>query len=213
MSNWHGRVCVSDCGWAARIRTRTKVRPCVRIGMVRLRVRKGENGALLQVGIRGLSPFPNSVNLSHLVFCENIACRPHHCSCIGALDSAISGPIVAFSAERFCRGFWRGFLLRASKQTSDWAFVECFGKGFLRGTSIGFPRAFCGGFHRAFRRGFHGAFAGILTGIPTGFREVQPTFRGKQTPTIDSLRNESRSTCSRFRVLNAAASCGKKGDD
>lgn len=133
--------------------------------------------------------------------------------CQFRLDNLQWGPIVAFSAERFCRGFWRGFLLRASNQTSDWAFVECFGKGFLRGTSIGFPRAFCGGFHRAFRRGFHGAFAGILTGIPTGFREVQPTFRGKQTPTIDSLRNESRSTCSRFRVLNAAASCGKKGDD
>lgn len=99
MSDWCGCVCVSDCGWAAKIRTRTKVRPCVRVGMVRLRVRKGENGALLQVEIRGLSPFSNSANLSHLGFCGNTACDPHYCSCIGALDSAISGPIGAFSAN------------------------------------------------------------------------------------------------------------------
>lgn len=179
MSNWHGRVCVLDCGWAARIRTRTKVRPCVRVGMVRLRVRKGENGALLQVEIRGLPPFSNSVNLSHLGFCGNTACDPHYCSCIGALDSAISGPIVAFSAERFCRGFWRGFLLRASNRTSDRAFVERFGKGFLRGTSIGFPRAFCGGFHRTFRRGFHGAFCRHPHGHPYGLSGSATNFSRK----------------------------------
>ena len=67
--------------------------------MVRLRVRKGENGALLQVEIRGLSPFSNSANLSHLGFCGNTACESHYCSCIGALDSVIAGPIVAFSAN------------------------------------------------------------------------------------------------------------------
>ena len=83
--------------------------------MVRLRVRKGENGASLQAEIRGLSPFSNSANLSHLGFCENTACESHYCSCIGALDSVILGPIVAFSANsgsticneaplwRFCR--------------------------------------------------------------------------------------------------------------
>lgn len=70
-----------------------------RVGLVRLRVRKSENGASLQAEIRGLSPFSNSANLSHLVFCENTACESHYCSCIGALDSVISGPIVAFSAN------------------------------------------------------------------------------------------------------------------
>lgn len=53
----------------------------------------------LQVEIWGLSPISNSVNLSHLVFCENIACEPHYCSCVRALDSVIAGPIVAFSAN------------------------------------------------------------------------------------------------------------------
>ena len=67
--------------------------------MVQLRVRKGENGASLQVENWGLSPISNSVNLSHLVFCENIACEPHYCSCIRALNFVISGPIVAFSAN------------------------------------------------------------------------------------------------------------------
>lgn len=70
-----------------------------RVGLVQLRVRKGENGASLQVEIWGLSPISNSVNLSHLVFCENIACEPHYCSCIRALNFVISGPIVAFSAN------------------------------------------------------------------------------------------------------------------
>ena len=69
------------------------------VGLVQLRVRKGENGAPLQVEIWGLSPISNSVNLSHLVFCENIACEPHYCSCIRALNFVISGPIVAFSAN------------------------------------------------------------------------------------------------------------------
>ena len=69
------------------------------VGLVQLRVRKGENGASLQVEIWGLSPISNSVNLSHLVFCENIACEPHYCSCIRALNFVISGPIVAFSAN------------------------------------------------------------------------------------------------------------------
>ena len=36
---------------------------------------------------------------SHLVFCENIACEPHYCSCIRALNSVIAGPIVAFSVN------------------------------------------------------------------------------------------------------------------
>lgn len=53
----------------------------------------------LQVEIWGLSPISNSANLSHLVFCENIACEPHYCSCIRALNFVISGPIVAFSAN------------------------------------------------------------------------------------------------------------------
>lgn len=53
----------------------------------------------MQVEIWGLSPISNSVNLSHLVFCENIACEPHYCSCIRALNSVIAGPIVAFSAN------------------------------------------------------------------------------------------------------------------
>ena len=66
---------------------------------MQLRVRKGENGASLQVEIWGLSPVSNSVNLSHLVFCENIACEPHYCSCIRALNSVMAGPIVAFSAN------------------------------------------------------------------------------------------------------------------
>ena len=69
------------------------------VGLVQLRVRKGENGAPLQAEIRGLSPISNSANLSHLVFCESIACEPHYCSCIRALDFVISGPIVAFSAN------------------------------------------------------------------------------------------------------------------
>lgn len=69
------------------------------VGLVQLRVRKGENGAPLQVEIWGLSPISNSANLSHLVFCENIACEPHYCSCIRALNFVISGPIVAFSAN------------------------------------------------------------------------------------------------------------------
>ena len=73
--------------------------PGWRVGLVQLRVRKGENGAPLQVEIWGLSPISNSVNLSHLVFCENIACEPHYCSCIRALNFVISGPIVAFSAN------------------------------------------------------------------------------------------------------------------
>lgn len=53
----------------------------------------------MQVEIWGLSSISNSVNLSHLVFCENIACEPHYCSCIRALNFVISGPIVAFSAN------------------------------------------------------------------------------------------------------------------
>ncbi len=69
------------------------------VGLVQLRVRNGENGASLQVEIWGLSPISNSVNLSHLVFCENIACESHYCSCIRALNFVISGPIVAFSAN------------------------------------------------------------------------------------------------------------------
>lgn len=73
--------------------------PGWRVGLVQLRVRKGENRASLQVEIWGLSPISNSVNLSHLVFCENIACEPHYCSCIRALNFVISGPIVAFSAN------------------------------------------------------------------------------------------------------------------
>ena len=66
---------------------------------MQLRVRKGENGASLQVEIWGLSPISNSVNLSHLVFCENIVCEPHYCSCIRALNSVMAGPIVAFSVN------------------------------------------------------------------------------------------------------------------
>ena len=73
--------------------------PGWRVGLARLRVRKGENGASLQVEIWGLSPISNSVNLSHLVFCENIACEPHYCSCIRALNPVMAGPIVAFSAN------------------------------------------------------------------------------------------------------------------
>ena len=150
MSDWCGCVCVSDCGWAARIRTRTKVRPCVRVGMVRLRVRKGENGALLQVEIRGLPPFSNSVNLSHLVFCENTACNPHYCSCIGALDSAISGPIVAFSANSgstICNGapLWR-FLPTSS--------ADPFCRALSSGLPIGFqPSASAKGSGQVLARG------------------------------------------------------------
>ncbi len=79
--------------------TLRQLAPGWRVGLVQLRVRKGENGAPLQVEIWGLSPISNSVNLSHLVFCENIACEPHYCSCIRALNSVIAGPIVAFSAN------------------------------------------------------------------------------------------------------------------
>ena len=150
MSNWHGRVCVSDCGWAARIRTRTKVRPCVRVGMVRLRVRKGENGASLQAGIRGLPPFSNSANLSHLGFCGNTACDSHHCSCIGTLDSVISGPIVAFSANSgstICNGapLWR-FLPTSS--------ADSFCRALSLGLPIGFqPSASAKGSGQALARG------------------------------------------------------------
>ena len=136
MSDWHGRVCVSDCGWAARIRTRTKVRPCVRVGMVRLRVRKGENGASLQAEIRALSPFSNSANLSHLGFCENTACESPYCSCIGALDTVILGPIVAFSANSgstICNEapLWR-FLPTSSVARFRWDFRLGFSRALLR---------------------------------------------------------------------------------
>ncbi len=119
-------------------------------GMVRLRVRKGENGASLQAVIRGLSPFSNSTNLSHLGFCENIACRPHHCSCIGTLDSVISGPIVAFSANSgstICNGapLWR-FLPTSS--------ADPFCRALSLGLPIGFqPSASAKGSGQALARG------------------------------------------------------------
>ena len=123
-SDWCG--CVSD--WRGCVRTGTAV-----FGLAQLRVRKGENGASLQAVIRGLSPFSNSTNLSHLGFCENIACRPHHCSCIGTLDSVISGPIVAFSADLFCR-----FLLSSAfAGTSDWVSAERFCEGLWPGFGSG----------------------------------------------------------------------------
>lgn len=74
-----------------------------------LRVRKGEKGVSLQAEIRGLPPISNSACLSHLGFCENTACESHYCSCIGPLDSVILGPIVAFSADLFCRALSLGF--------------------------------------------------------------------------------------------------------
>ena len=105
-------------------------------GMVRLRVRKGENGASLQAEIRGLPPFSNSANLSHLVFCENTACESHYCSCIGTLDSVISGPIVAFSANSgsiICSEApsWRFLPISpgAFAGASDWVSAECFCEG------------------------------------------------------------------------------------
>ena len=60
---------------------------------------KRREWGLIAGGDLGLSPISNSANLSHLVFCENIACEPHYCSCIRALNFVISGPIVAFSAN------------------------------------------------------------------------------------------------------------------
>ena len=113
--------------------------------MVRLRVRKGENGASLQAEIRGLPPFLNSANLSHLGFCENIACESHYCSCIGALDSVIAGPIVAFSAnsgsticnEPHCDVFCRPLLPGAFAGTSDWVSTERFCEGLWPGFDSG----------------------------------------------------------------------------
>lgn len=98
-----GRIGTRPACWAGAAARRTgavayRIGAAV-FGMVRLRVRKGENGASLQAEIRGLPPFSNSANLSHLVFCGNTACDQHYCSCIGALDSVISGPIVAFSTN------------------------------------------------------------------------------------------------------------------
>ena len=98
-----GRIGTRPACWAGAAARRTgavayRIGAAV-FGMVRLRVRKGENGASLQVEIWGLSPISNSVNLSHLVFCENIACEPHYCSCIRALNPVMAGPIVAFSAN------------------------------------------------------------------------------------------------------------------
>ena len=122
---------------------------------MQLRVRKGENGASLQVEIWGLSPISNSVNLSHLVFCENIACEPHYCSCIRSLNSVMAGPIVAFSANSgliICNEapLWR-FLPTSFAETSDWISVECFCEGLWPGFGSG---RFC---------------EGLLQGIPWSF--------------------------------------------
>ena len=99
----------------------------------------------MQAEIRGLSPFSNSANLSHLGFCENTACESHYCSCIGALDSVILGPIVAFSANSgstICNEapLWR--FLPASfaarfRWASDWVSAECFCEGLWPGFGSG----------------------------------------------------------------------------
>lgn len=105
-------------------------------GLARLRVRKGENGASLQAEIRGLPPFSNSANFSHLGFCENTACESHYCSCIGALDSVILGPIVAFSANSgstICNEapLWR-FLPTSFAVRFRWDFRLGFSRALLR---------------------------------------------------------------------------------
>ena len=145
MSNWHGRVCVSDYGWAARIRTRTKVRPLVRVGMVRLRVRKGENGASLQAEIRGLPPFSNSANLSHLGFCENTACESLIVLALGPWTPSFWAPSWRFlpiqarqSAMRpHCGVFCRPLLSRAFVGISDWVSAERFCEGLWPGFGSG----------------------------------------------------------------------------
>lgn len=99
----------------------------------------------MQVEIWGLSSISNSVNLSHLVFCENIACEPHYCSCIRALNSVMAGPIVAFSANSgsiICNEaplwhFLSTSLLSAFAETSDWISVECFCEGLWPGFGSG----------------------------------------------------------------------------
>lgn len=145
VSNWHGRVCVSDCDWVARIRTRTKVRPCVRVGMVRLRVRKGENGALLQVEIRGLSPFSNSANLSHLVFCETLLAGRIIVLALGPWTPSFRAPLGRFlpiqarqsAMGPHCGVFCRSLLSSAFAGTSDWVSAECFCEGLWPGFGSG----------------------------------------------------------------------------
>ena len=128
--------------------------------MVRLRVRKGENGASLQAEIRGLPPFSNSANLSHLGFCENTACESHYCSCIGALDSVILGPIVTFSANSsstICNEapLWH-FLPTSSAGRFRWDFRLGFNRALLRRARPGFGSGIsakdcCKGFYGVFR--------------------------------------------------------------
>lgn len=122
----------------------------------------------LQVEIWGLSPISNSVNLSHLVFCENIACEPHYCSCVRALDFVISGPIVAFSANSgsiICNEaplwhflpissvdlYCRVLSLRLPIGFQSSASAKDSGQALARGVSA---KACCKGFHGVFRMVF-----------------------------------------------------------
>lgn len=146
--------------------------------MVRLRVRKGENGALLQVEIRGLSPFSNSANLSHLGFCGNAACDPHYFSCIGALDSAISGPIGAFSANSgstICNEapLWRFLPIPfggAFAGASDWISAEYFCEGLWPGFGSG---RFCEELLQEFLRSLsHDLLRRLAIDVPQGKTRV-----------------------------------------
>lgn len=108
--------------------------------------------------------------------CENAACEPHYCSCIGALDSAISGPIGAFSAnsgsiicneaplwrflptssaDSFCRALLLG--LPIGFQTS--ASAKGSGQALARGVpAMGRCKGFCGVFRMIFCDGKRSTF-------------------------------------------------------
>lgn len=113
--------------------------------MVRLRVRKGENGASLQAEIRGLSPFSNSANLSHLGFCENTACESLIVLALGPWTPSFWAPSWRFlpiqarqSAMRpHCGVFCRPLLSRAFVGISDWVSTERFCEGLWPGFGSG----------------------------------------------------------------------------
>ena len=113
--------------------------------MVRLRVRKGENGASLQAEIRALSPFSNSANLSHLGFCENTACESLIVLALGPWTPSFWAPSWRFlpiqaqqSAMRpHCGVFCRPLLPRAFVGISDWVSAERFCEGLWPGFGSG----------------------------------------------------------------------------
>lgn len=163
--------------------------------MVRLRVRKGENGASLQAEIRGLPPFSNSANLSHLGFCRNTACESPYCSCIGALDSVILGPIVAFSANS-------GSTI--CNEAPLWRFLPTSSAARFRWFRLGFSRALL---RRALARLWFGAFLRRIAARDSreSFAQSFATVSGQRSATKTSRLRLGRAS---FRNENFALAFG-----